>query len=552
MSLHDDLVLAIRNRKAKKHNDRWSFQCTRHDDKNPSAWLGEGAWGCMACGFKEPLDSLAHDLGVSVEAKGYTLDDYAAAKRFPIGKLQSFGLTTESQRGFSVVAIPYFDADGRVLRRRFRSDKGKWWEGRNLPIYLYGLDRLVDAKKGEPVIVVEGESDCHAAWLHGFHAVGVPGATTWKSEWKKHLDGLDIYVWEEPDQGGPQLVASIARDFPDAKVLTPPSGVKDMADLHAKKGAGFADELRSLMAMAVRVGTPKPPVVFDPLLSTRLNALLARKLEPVDAVPTPWPTWSALCGGDGGKIGLARGWHVIAAAKTGTGKSILALNVAAWAVRNGERVCFVSLEMEQGELETRMLAILSGEPVWRMEKGRQFDTETFKRAGRKVLELHELNGGTFLSNREPIHDLESVIDSIRYNHEVHGCRFFIVDYLQLAGNAMDPESVARVSHAVRRTAKDMRVVTLGLSQFNRSTSASPDRPTKEGLMGGSPLENDADQVLLIDHSRMDKDVEGWRSYALLEKNRHGPVAEIPIAFDTETLRMRERMPDELPASEVAA
>jgi replicative DNA helicase len=94
---------------------------------------------------------------------------------------------------------------------------------------------------------------------------------------------------------------------------------------------------------------------------------------------------------------------------------------------------------------------------------------------------------------------------------------------------------------------------VGLSQFNRSTSASKDRPSKEGLLGGSSLENDADQVILLDHSRVEPasvPQEGWTSYALVEKNRHGALVEVPIAFDKRTLRIRERYLDELAAVSV--
>jgi len=557
MSLRDDLahvLLTTADRKAKKHGDKIQFRCTRHNDRTPSAWMGDHAHGCFACGFTESLTSLAEELGVAVEAAGgYTLEQYADEKGFPMPALQGFGLSTEAQKGYNVVAIPYFDEYGDVLRRRFRSDRGKWWEGRDQPIHLYGIWRLAEVRKGGAVLIVEGESDCHAAWIHGFAAVGCPGATTWQPEWAQHLEGIrDIFVWEEPDQGGAQLVARIAQTYPDAKVITPPSGVKDLADLRKRSGAEFADRLRGLMATAVRIGTPKPPVAFDALLTDRLNALYQRKLEPIDAVPTPWPAWNERCGGDGGKVGLARGWHVIAAARTGAGKSILALNAAAHAVRQGERVCFVSLEMEQGELETRMLAIISNTAVWKLEKGSGFSPDAFKAAGRTMTQVHEQTGGTFFSNREPIHTLDAVTDSIRFHHEVLGVRFFIVDYLQLAGNAMDPESVANVSHGIRKLAKDLRVVTLGLSQFNRTTSASQDRPTKEGLMGGSPLENDADQIVLIDHSRRDRVIEGWRTYGLLDKNRHGAMVEIPFEFNNSTLRMRQLEMDEMPSQEVPA
>jgi hypothetical protein len=35
--------------------------------------------------------------------------------------------------------------------------------------------------------------------------------------------------------------------------------------------------------------------------------------------------------------------------------------------------------------------------------------------------------------------------------------------------------------------------------------------------------------------------------ARLDKNRHGPIIEVPVEFSTRTLRMRELQEDELPA-----
>ena len=44
--------------------------------------MGDYRWGCEACGFKEPLDTLADVLGipVPVKPKGITLEDYAQEK----------------------------------------------------------------------------------------------------------------------------------------------------------------------------------------------------------------------------------------------------------------------------------------------------------------------------------------------------------------------------------------------------------------------------------------------------------------------------------------
>lgn len=547
-------MFARRDWAPKRKNGRVHFRCPRHEDRKPSAWMEDGSWGCFACGFTESIITLAPELGIETRGGGYTLEDYADSKGFPLTNLREFGLETVEERGREVVRIPYYGSDGKLLRCRFRSREAKWWEGRNRPIYLYGVNRLGDIGEKGDVLLVEGESDCHAAWLGGFHAVGVPGATCWKTEWAKFFSGLNVYIWEEPDQAGAQFSQAVASDLPDARIIHA-EAVKDVADLYRQTGKGFGDALRSLMVTATKAGTPKPPVTFDALIGDHIDRLLERKLRPIDAVPVPFASWREACCDEGGRQGIARGWHVVAAARTGTGKSVLALNVAATAIRAGERVCFISLEMDQPQLETRLMALFSGTEVKFLEQGKHFNEHRFHKAGETLSQTFRDTGGVFYSNRQPVHTLDAVISSFHYNHEVHGARCFIVDYMQLAGNPNDPESITQVSHRVRQATKDLSVATFALSQFNRQTNVSKERPSCYGLFGGSALEQDADQVLLLDHSRMDRAVpprEGWDGFLVLDKNRHGPNAEIPIYFDTRTLGITERYADEEPSVEKIA
>lgn len=550
--LSDDIRGALLIRpdfKAKERGDKIHFRCPRHEDNTPSAWMRGGAWGCFSCGFTESITTLAQELGILLEGSGgYTLEDYADEKGFDLPTLRRWSVETSEYDGREVVRIPYFDEDGNELRARFRSRTGKWWEGRNRPIYLYGRDHLVDAKPGDPVLLVEGESDCHALWSAGFRAAGVPGATSWKSEWSDTLKGLEVYVWEEPDQGGAQMVERVVQDLPSARIIHP-NGSKDACELRQKTGTEFPDRVRDLMKKARKHGAPEPPVHFDVLDGDRFERLLEHQLAPIDAVPTPFPAWSRACRDEGGGRGIARGWHVIAAARTGVGKSILALNMASEAMRHGESVCFVSLEMSQQQVETRLMAIVSNQPVRQLEKGDHFNQESFMEAARAFGRIP----GTFLTNRAPLHRVDQVVQSIQAVHELHGCRYFIVDYLQLAANQNDPESITEVSQAVRQQAKDLQVITFGLSQFNRATSKLSETPTVHGLMGGSSLENDADQIVLIDHSTVEEATDnqgrkvGWDANLLLQKNRHGPAGTIPIHFNSSTLQMRELLDDEIPA-----
>jgi KaiC/GvpD/RAD55 family RecA-like ATPase len=548
-SLRDELADALLNRGAKRlAKGIIEFRCPRHGDGKPSAWLGDHRWGCHACGFEEPLETLAAELGIRVPSKGYTVEEYGTEKSLNLKLLREAGVETrDSERGGTVVVIPYRDEEGRLLRNRFRGPRGAmFWDGQRRPTYIYGRDRLAQADPSQPVLIVEGESDCHAAWQHDVLALGVPGANMWKKvSDHRHVLGLlrgrEVFIWQEPGEAGAEFVKSITRDLPHARIILP-DGVKDLADLHRAKGDGFAEALKILIDKARPLGTTAPTVHFDVAFGETLKRLAIDAKSPVQAVPTPLRSWNSVCRDEGGGKGLAPGWHVIIAGSTGHGKSLLALNLADAAIRHGERVAYVSLEMSQRQLLTRFLALHSGIPIRRLEPGEDLSEADLHSAQLRLTETCERTGGRLFVNRTPIHKLQDIEAAIRRQHEDQGCRVIIVDYLQLAwlGSAKSLfENIQEVSHRVRQLAAGLGVVSVGLSQLNRETSKQPERPKPHGLMGGSPLENDADQVVLLDHSNYERSLNEATTQILIAKNRHGPLTEIPVRWDYRALQIRE-------------
>lgn len=288
------------------------------------------------------------------------------------------------------------------------------------------------------------------------------------------------------------------------------------------------------------------------MLGTVLDRMADEKERPVEATPTPWPSWNTACRSAGGGIGIARGWHVVIGARSGAGKSLVGCALAAHAIQHGERVGLLSLEMTQIEIQTRIMAIVARANIRTLEHGTTFDRSEWERASRELQRIYQEQQGLIIINREIPPNLRGIADTVEHLVTHREVRYLIVDYLQLAaiggGRASEIlDRVTEVSHFVRGVAKRHRVTTIGLSQLNRETSKSTEQPRKEGLMGGSPLENDADQVLLLDHSRVSRDVHTGAvlSYAILDKNRHGPPVEIPTYLSTTTLAITERLPDEV-------
>lgn len=292
-------------------------------------------------------------------------------------------------------------------------------------------------------------------------------------------------------------------------------------------------------------------IVFRGVTGDVLDVVHEKKLRPVAAVPTPFPSWNAVCMEEGGREGIANGWLVVLAGIPGTGKSSLALNMAAAAVLDGRRVGIVNFEMSMIGLVTRYLSILSGVPRYKLERGKYFDSEAFGEAKEYVINVSKKKGGLLLTNQHSVFNLEDIEASYRALTD-KGCELIVVDYVQLV-NVQGAEGIFqrtnRVANTLRHLTKQYDVATVAISQFNREISKRRDQPPqREGLSGGSPWENNANQIVLLDHSirRTFKEDNVEFTQLIGDKNRHGPVPfTFPIRWDWDTARCEEYMEGDL-------
>ena len=283
------------------------------------------------------------------------------------------------------------------------------------------------------------------------------------------------------------------------------------------------------------------------------DEFLAKQAKPLqsgyDYIPTFLPTWNSQCRDDGGGEGIGMGQHIAVGGSPGFGKTLFGTNLGCHATANGVGVGLVSLEMSLPGLTRRAWAIQTGTDVRTLERGRHYDSAKAAEVAARVVAA---GCEPFKVSTDRLRDIGKVIELMEHWRD-YGTSLFIVDYLQLIGdpaarNAID--EVARISSAICDFAYRNSVVTVGLTQYNRETSKNyHDTPTIQGLYGGQSLEADADQVLLIDHSRYQRVQDqgreiGARTFILLGKNRHGGIGDIPVWLDYRTLRIREALPDE--------
>ncbi|MGH6913106.1 MAG: AAA family ATPase, partial [Geminicoccales bacterium] len=182
---------------AKVQGERIRFRCPRHEDHDPSAWTGGGAWGCFACGFEESITTLAPLLGIDM--KNGSGDRHA--------------------RREVVASYIYHDENGAPLFRVCRTaakdfyqeradGNGGWISGRGcmkgvrrVPYRLPAVVAAVQASA--PVYIVEGEKDADAMRAAGAFATCNPtGAGKWKAGLNVHFKGADVVIVADKDEAG--------------------------------------------------------------------------------------------------------------------------------------------------------------------------------------------------------------------------------------------------------------------------------------------------------------------------------------------------------------
>lgn len=276
----------------------------------------------------------------------------------------------------------------------------------------------------------------------------------------------------------------------------------------------------------------------------RLAALYAEDVSGVEASPPVSTSLACLDRAMAG--GFRAGRLYVLSARPGGGKTSLALAMLASACRAGRRVAFVSLEMEAGELERRLVSYLSGVPL--LGTRAATDDEAIRLRDAYAL----LSEWDYHIWDRPPRSYDEVVRWICALHEESQLGMVILDYLQLlpsTGAERDDLSIGQHATRSKNAAKILGVPFILLAQPNRAVEQRGDgRYRMSDLRGSGQIEQDADWVAFL--WQPPEGADGYpQGYAEIDlaKHRHGPKTRLRIHWDGATYRFSDAE-DYLPLS----
>ena len=244
---------------------------------------------------------------------------------------------------------------------------------------------------------------------------------------------------------------------------------------------------------------------------------------------------------------------LILAARPGTGKTAMAMNIAqAIAVQEKIPIGIFSLEMSQEELVDRLLVGQADVDAWRLKTGKLSETD-FTKLSEAMGQLAE--APIFIDDTPGITLSEMRTKARRLQLE-HNVGLLVVDYLQLVNPGRKAESrvqeVSIVSQALKNLARELKIPVLALSQLSRAVEHRGDaKPQLADLRESGAIEQDADVVMFL--YRADPDATGspLPINLLVAKHRNGPTGEISLLFRGDRIKFYglDRKRDDVPPTQ---
>ena len=301
------------------------------------------------------------------------------------------------------------------------------------------------------------------------------------------------------------------------------------ADLLEK---GDYDPVEKLIKDAVQISLTKDMGIDyfeDPAL--RIN----RYFNSGGQVSTGWPQMDRLLYG-----GFSRGELNIFAGGSGSGKSLVMMNIALNWLQQGLSGVYVSLELSEDLCALRTDAMLTNMGTKEIRK--DIDTTELK------VKMMAKKSGQYrvkaLPAQSNINDIRSYIKEVQIQTGLR-VDFVMVDYLDLlmpVSAKVSPNDLfvkdKYVSEELRNLAKELNVLFVTASQLNRSAVEEVEFDHSH-ISGGISKINTADNVFGIFTSRAMKERGRYQIQCMKSRSSTGVGQKIDLEYNIETMRITD-------------
>lgn len=257
--------------------------------------------------------------------------------------------------------------------------------------------------------------------------------------------------------------------------------------------------------------------------------------------------------------GLHGGELISIVARSGVGKTTLALNMTYNLLRMNRKVSYYSLEMPKEEMIKKLLCISTQVPFWKTRKGVLNDEEL-----EKVVKASNGLATKKLKVYDEYFTIEKIVNKIKSDYlEGHIEIAFIdlINRVKIKGNGSRAEIIGEGTRALKQLALELNIPIVILAQINRVADSREDkRPTIADVKESGSIEEDSDLVIGVyrnltinnditvqannielDYSSNDANKNPERAELIIMKSRYSGSATSSVKYVGETGTMNDLM-----------
>ena len=276
------------------------------------------------------------------------------------------------------------------------------------------------------------------------------------------------------------------------------------------------------------------------------SGLIGADLNPL---PTGLRSWDAACYETNNK-GLANWWMTVIGGASNSGKTQLLQHLLRQAWLNHMNPGLITMEVPLTGIQRSVYSRITDfnyHDLMPHTFGDGGAAEKVVSLSNQVKKYAGSERSFMVAEHDGSPDLNAILEMC-YAMKESGCGVIGLDHLQLIKSPIGEISdrATEIAEELRRFAHKERILVLALSQLNRFASRERSRrPICQDLWGGTSMESNANQVILIDHTFMRRDMEYThiiRTRLILDKNREGPnrvSMDVEANFVTGTWREAE-------------